>query len=83
MCIPDIITNKPSTIELLIFEDEEIHLPFHIQCIPSENYSITVKRFKNNKQVKQYNVSNYYINNFNELLKNEGIVIQNNKWKII
>lgn len=83
MCIPDIITNKPSTIELLIFEDEEIHLPFYIQCIPSENYSIIVKRFKNNKQVKQYNVSNYYINNFNELLKNEGIVIQNNKWKII
>lgn len=82
MEFPNIITDVPSAIELLIFEDEKAHFPFHIQCTPSEEYSITVKRYKNNIVVSQYKVLSEYNTNLNELLRSQGIQMKDGKWII-
>lgn len=35
-----LITDVPSIIELSIYEDEKIHLPFNIQYTSSKDYSL-------------------------------------------
>lgn len=80
MELPNIITDTPSTIELLIFEDEKIHLPFHIQCTPSKGYKIIVKRYKNNVIISKREISNSYRTDLKKLLKSQGIRIKNGKW---
>lgn len=82
MELPNIITDTPSTIELLIFEDEKIHLPFHIQCTPSKEYNIIVKRYKNNIIISEYKVLSSYSTDLNKLLKSQGICTKNGKWII-
>ncbi len=81
--IPNKIANTPSIIELQIFEDEQIHLPFHIECIPSNKYKIIVKKFNDNKIISEYEVSSNYNSRFNDLLKDCGIIIKNGKWKYV
>lgn len=79
---PNKITNTPSTIELLIFEDEQIHLPFHVQCTPAKKYSIIVKRYRDNKEIQQYIVSNKYVNKLHDLLYDQGVRVINGKWTV-
>lgn len=74
-----LITDTPSVIELSIYEDEKIHLPFNIKCIPSENYSLVVKRYKNNilsSEHKEFKVEN----DLEKLLESQGVRMINNKW---
>ena len=83
MEFPNKITNIPSIIELLIFEDEQVHLPFHVECTPFNEYKIIVKKFNNNKVVSEHEVSPNYNNRFNDLLKDQGIMVKDGKWKYI
>lgn len=77
----DIITNEPSYIELQLFLDDPIHLPFHLITHPADKTVIIVKRFYKDK-VNQYEVDNKYQYHFSDLLKSQGITIKDNKYII-
>ena len=81
MEFPEILANEPSLIKLLIFEDEKIHLPFHIECTPSDYYKIIVQRFRNLKLIDEYEVD--YKDRLSELLKSEGIVFKDNRYIVL
>lgn len=76
-----LITDTPSIIELSIYEDEKIHLPFNINCTPSKNYSLVVKRYKNNILSSEHKESKVE-NNLEKLLESQGIYTINNKWVV-
>ncbi len=76
-----LITDISSTIELSIYEDEKIHLPFNIQCTPSKDYSLIVKRYKNNILNSEQN--NLKVeNDLEKLLKSQGVCLVNNRWVV-
>lgn len=79
---PNNITNYPANIEVQIFADDIDHLPFHVISKPAEVTLIKVKIFYKNK-VKEKIVDNKYQFAFNQLLYDNGIRIQDNKYVFI
>ena len=63
---------------VIILRNENIHNPFLFRLCNSHNPIVEVYDFKNNSQgelIKSYPISEHYMNNFIELLLNEGVVL--------
>ena len=63
---------------VIIYRNENIHLPFSFEQCNSYSPMVKVYDFKNNPQgelIESYPLSKHYMNNFIELLLNEGVVL--------
>ena len=82
MNFPNNITNYPADIEVQIFANDVDHLPFHVISKPAKVILIKVKIFYKNK-IKEKVVDSKYQFAFNQLLYDNGIRIQDNKYVFI
>lgn len=78
--LPQTLVNAPSDIFLYIFLDEKIHLPFHVESIPSKTYNITIRRVKGSSVIEEHPADLYYLHHLDELLESVGVMVENGKW---
>ncbi len=81
--LPQTLVSAPSDIFLYIFLDEKIHLPFHVESIPSKTYNITIRRVKGSSVIEEHPADLYYLHHLDELLESEGVMVENGKWTVI
>lgn len=82
MNFPNNITNYPADIEVQIFANDADHLPFHVISKPAKVTLIKVKIFYKNK-IEEKVVDSKYQFAFNQLLYDNGIRIQDNKYVFV
>ena len=78
--LPQTLVNAPSDIFLYILLDEKIHLPFHVESIPSKTYNITIRRVKGSSVIEEHPADLYYLHHLDELLESVGVMVENGKW---
>lgn len=84
------LADKPAKIILYIFVDDNQHLPFWYDVIPDKDYSIVVRKQKDDGTgvyvtIDEYTIPNpqYYWDKAEMLIKDQGIVIKDNRYTYV